>query len=81
MMFIARFYIGCDRCQDWFHGRCVGISQAEADSIDTYVCPNCQKKEEADQSGRVLQEKEYDSLLRLLRSLQVSCNIVTRPIV
>ena len=25
-----RFYVGCERCPEWFHGRCVGIMQAEA---------------------------------------------------
>ena len=39
----SQFYICCDNCQDWFHGRCVGVLQKEADSIDTYVCPNCKK--------------------------------------
>ncbi|XP_037302515.1 lysine-specific demethylase phf2-like [Manduca sexta] len=39
----SQFYICCDRCQDWFHGRCVGILQSEADNIDEYICPNCQK--------------------------------------
>ncbi|CAB4054287.1 BPTF [Lepeophtheirus salmonis] len=29
-----QFYIGCERCADWFHGRCVGILQVEADNID-----------------------------------------------
>lgn len=37
----SQFYIGCERCSDWFHGRCVGILQAEASGIDEYVCPNC----------------------------------------
>merc|ERR1719305_718460 len=37
----SQFYIGCERCSDWFHGRCVGILQAEAKDIDEYVCPKC----------------------------------------
>jgi len=37
----SQFYIGCERCSDWFHGRCVGILQAEAAGIDEYVCPKC----------------------------------------
>lgn len=39
----TQFYICCDKCQDWFHGRCVGILQCEAENIDEYICPNCQK--------------------------------------
>merc|ERR1712087_1078155 len=37
----SQFYIGWERCSDWFHGRCVGILQAEAESIEEYVCPRC----------------------------------------
>ena len=39
----SQFYICCDSCQGWFHGRCVGVLQKEADSLDVYVCPNCQR--------------------------------------
>uniref|UniRef100_A0A4W4FHI6 PHD-type domain-containing protein n=1 Tax=Electrophorus electricus TaxID=8005 RepID=A0A4W4FHI6_ELEEL len=40
-----RFMICCDRCEEWFHGDCVGITEArgrlmERNSED-YVCPNC----------------------------------------
>lgn len=37
----SQFYIGCESCSDWFHGRCVGILQVEAESIEEYVCPRC----------------------------------------
>ncbi|KAJ3614943.1 hypothetical protein NHX12_018512 [Muraenolepis orangiensis] len=43
----SQFYIGCDRCQNWYHGRCVGILQSEANHIDQYVCPQCQSTEDA----------------------------------
>lgn len=67
----SQFYIGCDRCQDWFHGRCVGVTKSEADSMDTYLCPTCKKNEHGDKySQRVMSDKDYDSLRRLLRSLQ-----------
>ncbi|XP_025083493.1 nucleosome-remodeling factor subunit BPTF-like isoform X4 [Pomacea canaliculata] len=66
-----QFYIGCDRCQDWFHGRCVGISKAEADSIDTYICPNCQQKEEVDPiAQKELSSDDFVNLLKIVRSLQ-----------
>ena len=33
-MKLFRFYIGCESCEDWFHGRCIGILQAEAEKIE-----------------------------------------------
>lgn len=66
-----RFYIGCDRCQNWYHGRCVGILQSEAELIDEYVCPQCQSTEDAMTVLTPLTEKDYEGLKRVLRSLQV----------
>ena len=37
--------IGCDGgCEDWFHGKCVDMQQADEDLVDKYICPNCQAK-------------------------------------
>ncbi|WEW55246.1 COMPASS (complex proteins associated with Set1p) component [Emydomyces testavorans] len=37
--------IACDGgCDDWFHGKCVNMDQADADLIDKYICPNCEEK-------------------------------------
>lgn len=67
----CRFYIGCDRCQNWYHGRCVGILQSEANHIDVYVCPQCQSTEDAMTVLTPLTDKDYEGLKRILRSLQV----------
>lgn len=72
--FVFRFYIGCDRCQNWYHGRCVGILQSEATHIDEYVCPQCQSTEEAMTVLSPLTDKDYEGLKRILRSLQVIIN-------
>lgn len=38
------FMIGCDgTCDDWFHGKCVGIEERDKNLIDKYVCPACTK--------------------------------------
>ncbi|XP_009580817.1 PREDICTED: nucleosome-remodeling factor subunit BPTF, partial [Fulmarus glacialis] len=66
----SKFYIGCDRCQNWYHGRCVGILQSEADLIDEYVCPQCQSTEDAMTVLSPLTDKDYEGLRRVLRSLQ-----------
>ncbi|XP_051532690.1 death-inducer obliterator 1-like isoform X4 [Myxocyprinus asiaticus] len=40
-----RFMICCDRCEEWFHGDCVGITEARGRLMERngedYVCPNC----------------------------------------
>lgn len=50
-----RFMICCDRCEEWFHGDCVGISEGrgrllEKDGED-YICPNCTILQEHEESG------------------------------
>jgi hypothetical protein len=77
-MFFCRFYIGCDQCQDWYHGSCVGISEAEAASIESYVCERCQQQqvESPENAGGtlnqlVLEDHHYKHLKRLLRDLKV----------
>ncbi|XP_051905887.1 nucleosome-remodeling factor subunit BPTF isoform X1 [Hippocampus zosterae] len=66
----SQFYIGCDRCQNWYHGRCVGILQSEANHIDVYVCPQCQSTQDAMTVLTPLTDKDYEGLKRILRSLQ-----------
>uniref|UniRef100_A0A3B3WVM8 Bromodomain PHD finger transcription factor n=1 Tax=Poecilia mexicana TaxID=48701 RepID=A0A3B3WVM8_9TELE len=66
----TQFYIGCDRCQNWYHGRCVGILQSEANHIDVYVCPQCQSTEDAMTVLSPLTDRDYEGLKRILRSLQ-----------
>ncbi|NP_001131418.1 PHD finger protein ALFIN-LIKE 3 [Zea mays] len=38
------FWIGCDICERWFHGKCVRITPAKADHIKHYKCPDCSSK-------------------------------------
>ncbi|KAF9319153.1 hypothetical protein BGZ91_005001 [Linnemannia elongata] len=33
------FMIACDRCEVWFHGRCVGVR--EGDAVKTWFCQRC----------------------------------------
>lgn len=67
----SQFYICCDKCQDWFHGRCVGVLQSESDSIDEYKCPNCEPKSAFNHANsRALTARDYDELRKLLRQLQ-----------
>lgn len=38
------FWICCDICERWFHGKCVKITPAKAESIKQYKCPSCNTK-------------------------------------
>jgi nucleosome-remodeling factor subunit BPTF len=72
MTLLFRFYICCDKCQDWFHGTCVGILQSEADFIDEYICPNCQKNSSINSANmKSLGEIEFEGLLSFLKTVQV----------
>ncbi|XP_074647332.1 nucleosome-remodeling factor subunit BPTF-like [Tubulanus polymorphus] len=63
-------YIGCDQCQDWFHGKCVGISKAEADRIDIYICPRCKKSnKKAAEKDKLLGDADIETLRKLVKSL------------
>ena len=39
------FMVGCDHCEGWFHGRCVGVTAHEGARMATteakYACPDC----------------------------------------
>ncbi|EOD07349.1 hypothetical protein EMIHUDRAFT_448575 [Emiliania huxleyi CCMP1516] len=37
------FYISCDTCGDWFHGKCVGINAKQGSRIVEYVCDACSR--------------------------------------
>ena len=44
------FMICCDKCSDWFHGRCVKITRSMArELIDNgldFICPKCVRQEQ-----------------------------------
>ncbi|KAL8673923.1 MAG: hypothetical protein Q9168_001670 [Polycauliona sp. 1 TL-2023] len=34
--------IACDGpCEDWFHGKCINMTEKEGDLIEKFYCPNC----------------------------------------
>ena len=38
-----RFYLGCESCQGWYHGKCVHITEEQAAYIQDYICEACEK--------------------------------------
>tara|TARA_R110002003_G_scaffold143_5_gene13239 strand:+ start:4520 stop:6793 length:2274 start_codon:yes stop_codon:yes gene_type:complete len=38
-----KWMIGCDGgCDDWFHGDCVNMKQADEELVDKFICPLCE---------------------------------------
>jgi COMPASS component SPP1 len=40
----GRWMIGCDFCDDWFHGDCVDMDEKTAQLVVKFACPNCRSK-------------------------------------
>ncbi|XP_078155014.1 PHD finger protein ALFIN-LIKE 4-like isoform X1 [Carex rostrata] len=41
------FWICCDICEKWFHGKCVKVTPARAEHIKQYKCPTCSTNKRA----------------------------------
>ncbi|KAF9971944.1 hypothetical protein BGZ73_005015 [Actinomortierella ambigua] len=37
----SEFMIACDRCEEWFHGRCIGVKPQAAKKTTHFYCQNC----------------------------------------
>lgn len=72
-MFPNRFYIQCDKCEDWFHGRCVGVLQGEGDTIGDYSCPQCEPQSEINlPNAKKLDTVDYGTITRLLKEIMAN---------
>uniref|UniRef100_V5E8E0 Transcription factor BYE1 n=1 Tax=Kalmanozyma brasiliensis (strain GHG001) TaxID=1365824 RepID=V5E8E0_KALBG len=68
------FMISCERCQDWFHTKCLGITQKAAKKLDEYVCDACtsktakstKKKAKAADQGEETSEQRAENFAALL---------------
>lgn len=60
--------ICCEGCQDWFHGSCVGISDAEGLEMERrgldYLCPTCTSKRQSEIQPEVQPEPEPEFSFR-----------------
>jgi hypothetical protein len=50
------FMIMCETCNEWFHGKCLKLSQSTAYKINNYTCIACQKRKE---TGNNINENSY----------------------
>ncbi|XP_013399494.1 death-inducer obliterator 1-like, partial [Lingula anatina] len=57
-----RFMICCDRCEDWFHGSCVGITKARGkvmeENEEEWICPVCKDKEKKEAKENKKSDRE-----------------------
>lgn len=57
----SKFYVMCDLCGRWFHGKCVGITEKKSRQMSTWSCRDCQKeKERATQELYCICRTPYD---------------------
>ncbi|XP_065586927.1 PHD finger protein 3 isoform X1 [Cyrtonyx montezumae] len=61
-----RFMVGCGRCDDWFHGDCVGLSLSQAQQMGEedkeYVCVKCCAEE--DKKSECLDQSVLDTQVK-----------------
>ncbi|EAT36204.1 AAEL011688-PA [Aedes aegypti] len=41
----SRFMIGCDACEEWYHGDCINVTEKEAKHIKQYYCQRCKEED------------------------------------
>uniref|UniRef100_A0A8D0DQG9 PHD finger protein 3 n=2 Tax=Salvator merianae TaxID=96440 RepID=A0A8D0DQG9_SALMN len=62
-----RFMVGCGRCDDWFHGDCVGLSLSQAQQMGEedkeYVCMKCCAEE--DKKPDLFEQNILDAQVKL----------------
>merc|ERR1711899_540810 len=42
----SKFYVGCDVCNEWFHGSCIGITIERARIMNEFICNRCLRMKE-----------------------------------
>jgi Zn finger protein HypA/HybF involved in hydrogenase expression len=53
---VERFMLGCDECDEWYHGLCVDIDEEESTHIKKYVCAKCT----SDGVAKIVFEEGYE---------------------
>lgn len=41
---VSRFMIGCDHCEEWYHGDCINVTARESKYIKKFFCKECRDK-------------------------------------
>ena len=72
------FMIECDNCKNWFHGRCVGVSEDQTKELQEteWKCPPCSRGQ-IDDPNVDLCEETHDSNENSIESTDVSNNVAS----
>ncbi|XP_063232114.1 CXXC-type zinc finger protein 1-like isoform X2 [Bacillus rossius redtenbacheri] len=57
----SRFMIGCDNCEEWYHGDCINITEKKAKYIKQYFCMRCQEEDPTLETKFKPQRRKGDS--------------------
>jgi COMPASS component SPP1 len=75
-----KFMIGCDKCEEWYHGICINITEHEAQRIQLFYCQTCRQKDQTLQiiykERKTNKKKEIDPNLNQIRQKSVNTSNV-----
>ncbi len=46
--FILEYFRGCDHCNEWYHGDCIGLTAEESNFIRSFYCSICRGNKSLD---------------------------------
>ncbi|EEB20258.1 cpg binding protein, putative [Pediculus humanus corporis] len=58
----SRFMIGCDACEEWYHGDCINITESEAKHIKQFFCIRCREEDPSLITRYKVQKTEAEKL-------------------
>ncbi|KAL0266265.1 UNVERIFIED_CONTAM: hypothetical protein PYX00_008858 [Menopon gallinae] len=58
----SRFMIGCDSCEEWYHGDCINITEKEAKYIKQFFCVRCREEDPTLVTRYKVQKTEQEKL-------------------
>ena len=75
----GKFWIGCEECEEWYHGHCLGLTSEEASLIAKWLCPTCERSEMEVYNGNGEGKLKVDMIIevkwKLVNNEEVILNI------